>query len=225
MRNGAIALGDSLGLLPWSIRINLGTEITSVRRKLQQIERSTGIRSLLPHVGHDLMHLTSFGDDSTEPPIPEKSIDDALFDEGNEVLKQCPSPVGIRTLTAAGGLLPASTAFTAIRTIFPRPLFSWSLGEETKGRNDWTSFSQLAPLCWRGVIQTKSRQTLVFDPDCWPGHLRGCPFLGGRHALLSGYVRLDAAMVTEAEAFLVHGGLEHHFQLKTSDPLRRTYCS
>ena len=41
----------------------------------------------------------------------------------------------------------------------------------------------------------------MFDPDGCSGHLRGSPFLGGRHALLSGWVPLDTTTVSEAEAF------------------------
>ena len=65
----------------------------------------------------------------------------------------------------------------------------------------------------------------MFDAGGCLCRLRGCPFLGGRHALLSGWVRLDVAMVSEAGAFLVVGGLEYHLQEKTSDSLGRTYCS
>ena len=61
----------------------------------------------------------------------------------------------------------------------------------------------------------------MFDPGGCEGHLRGCPFLGGRHALCIRWARLDAAMVAEAGAFLVLGGAEHHFQERTSNPLRR----
>ena len=38
----------------------------------------------------------------------------------------------------------------------------------------------------------------MFDPGGCAGRLRGCPFLGGRHAIRIGWARLDAAMVTEA---------------------------
>ena len=145
--------------------------------------------------------LTSFGM-IAEPPAPEKSIGDALVDKDAEELKPCLLPVEMRTPTAAGGLLPAGTASTGMRTIFSRLQSSWTLGDMTKKRTSWTNFNQLAPLCWRKVIQTKSRQTLVFDPGgCCSGRLRSCPFLGGRHALLSGWVRLDTAMVSEARAF------------------------
>ena len=64
------------------------------------------------------------------PALPCRN--DALVDRGAEELRPCPSPAEMRTLTAAGGLLLAGTASTAMRTTFPRPLSSWSLGEETE---------------------------------------------------------------------------------------------
>ena len=41
------------------------------------------------------------------------------------------------------------------------------------------------------------------DPSGYSSRLRDGPFLGGRRALLRGGVRLDAAMVPEAGAFLL----------------------
>ena len=52
---------------------------------------------------------------------------------------------------------------------------------------------------------------------CTTGRLRGCPFLGGQHTLRIGWARLDDAMVAEAVATLVHGGVEHHFEERTND--------
>ena len=96
---------------------------------------------------------------------PEKCIGDALVDEGAKASKVHLPPVEVRMLSsAAGGLLPAGTPSTVMRTIFSSPLPSWSLGEETKERTGRTNFNQLAPLPWRKVIRAKLRQTLVFDP-------------------------------------------------------------
>ena len=36
------------------------------------------------------------------------------------------------------------------------------------------------------ILETKTRQTLVFDPDGSTGRLHACPFLGGWRALLCG---------------------------------------
>ena len=169
--------------------------------------------------------MTSFGViDELLLMAAEKCIGDVLVNKGAEAPKPHLPPMEMRMLSsAADGLLPADTASTAIRAIFPPPLFSWSLGEKVKERTDQTNFNQLAPPSWRKVIQTKPRQTLGFDRGGYLGRLRGCPFLGGQRALPCGEVRLDAGMVSEGEAFLVLGGLEHHFPERiTSDLERRT---
>ena len=129
---------------------------------------------------------TSFGMITESPALLCR--DDALVGKGAEALRPCLSPVEIHTLPAAGGLLPADTVSTAIRTIVSRSLPSWTLGEETKERTSQTGRNQLAPPCCRRIIQTKSKQTPVFDPGGSTGRPRACPFLGGRRALLCGKV-------------------------------------
>ena len=79
---------------------------------------------------------TNFGITAKPPALPRRN--DVLVDKSTAAPKPCISPVQMRTITAAGGLLPAGTASTAMRTIFPRPHFSWSLSEETKKRNSLT---------------------------------------------------------------------------------------
>ena len=131
--------------------------------------------------------LTSFGDGSIEPPaLPCK--DDAMVDKGAAVPKPCLSSVETRTPTSTDGLLPAGTPSTAMRTIFSRPLPSLTIGKETKERTSRTNNNQLAPLCWRKIIQIKSRQNLVFDLGGCTGRLHSCPFLGGRQALRIGFL-------------------------------------
>ena len=105
----------------------------------------------------DLICLTSFGDDSTEPPALSYCRNDALLDKGAVAPKPFLSLLAeMRTLTVTSGLLPVGTVSTAMMTIFPRPLFSWSLGEETKKSNSRKN-NQPAPPCWWRVIQMKSR--------------------------------------------------------------------
>ena len=71
-------------------------------------------------VDPDPMCITSFGEDSTEPPaLPCR--DDAVVNKGAAALKSCLSPVKIRTIIATGGLLPADAASTTTRTIFHQP--------------------------------------------------------------------------------------------------------
>ena len=81
-------------------------------------------------VDPDPMCLTSFGDDSTGPPALSCSRDDALVGNGAAAPKSCLSPLEIRTPTAAGGLLPASTTSTATTTIFDQPPLWFCLAEE-----------------------------------------------------------------------------------------------
>ena len=66
-------------------------------------------------------------------------------------------------------------------------------------------------------LPTSADEELVFDPGGCIGRLRGCQFLGGWHALQIGWDHLDAAIVAEAGGCLVHRGVEHHFQERTSD--------
>ena len=65
--------------------------------------------------------LTSFG--LTADPVALSRRDDVLVDKGAEAPKTLFSLVEMRTLTAAGSLLSVGAASTAMRTIFPRPLF------------------------------------------------------------------------------------------------------
>ena len=177
---------------------------TKTRNRMEDVaaERVIGGDHYLAEVDPDPICLTSFGDDTTGPPAFPCSRDDALVDNGAAAPEPCLWPAEMCTRTAAGGLLPAGTSSTAIRTIFSRSLSSWTLGEEVKGKTSRTNNNQLAPSYWRKVIETKSRQTLVFDPGGCTGRLRSCPFLGRWHALRTGWAHLDVAMVvTEAGAF------------------------
>ena len=103
-------------------------------------------KSSFARVDHDPMCLTSFGDDSSEPPALSCK-DGALVDKGAEVPKPCLSHVEMRTPPVAGGLLPAGTASTAMRNIFSWPLFSWALGEETKEKIAGQTLTRLASPC------------------------------------------------------------------------------
>ena len=130
---------------------------TKTRKRGEDVaaeERVISGITLFQQVNTDSIHLTSFGEDSTGPPALPCSRDDALVDNGAATRKLCLSPVEMRTQAAAGGLLPASTASTAMRTIFPPPPFCWSLGETNKRTSRVNH--QLA-LSGRRVIQAKSR--------------------------------------------------------------------
>ena len=141
--------------------------------------------------------LTSF-DMITEPLLmaPEKCIGDALVNEGAEASKPHLPPLEVRMLpSTAAGLLPIGTASTVMRTIFlPTPLLkSFCL---IKMRTSRTNFNQLAPPCWRKVIETKPRQTLVFDPGGCTSRLHNHLFLEGGVRCFAGGFCLDVAMVS-----------------------------
>ena len=63
----------------------------------------------------------SFGDDFTGPPAFSCLRDDAMVDNGAATPKSCLSPVKMRTLTAAGGLLHAGKVSTTTRTTYYQP--------------------------------------------------------------------------------------------------------
>ena len=85
-------------------------------------------------VDPDPMCLTSFSDDFAGPPALPCSRDDALVYKGTAAPTPCLSPTEIRTLTAAGSLLPAGTASTAAMTIFHQPPLWFCLTEEINSR-------------------------------------------------------------------------------------------
>ena len=147
----------------------------------------------------DPIGLVSFVEDHTGPPAhPCTRRDDALVDNGSAAPTRCLSPAEMRTLTAAGGLLPTGKASTATRTTYHQLRLRFCPTEETNSERtsiQYTSYysscfwginNQLPSFWWR-VIETKSRQTLVFDPGGSTGHLRACPFLGTWRALLCGF--------------------------------------
>ena len=79
-----------------------------------------GEKSSSGRVDHNPTCLTSFSDDSTEPPaLPCRN--DALVDKVTEAPKPCLSPVEMRAPTVTGGLLPSGPASTEMKTIFPPP--------------------------------------------------------------------------------------------------------
>ena len=95
---------------------------TNTRKRMEDVpaDRVMSGDSSSTQIDPDPMCLTSFGDYSTEPlALPRK--DDAQVDRGAAAPKPCLSPVEMRTLTAAGGLLSAGTASLRTRTNFQQP--------------------------------------------------------------------------------------------------------
>ena len=159
---------------------------TKNRNRMEDVAADRMIsRDTLPanQVDPDQMCLTCFGDDFTGPPALPCLENDALVDNGVAAPKPCLSPVEMRTRTAAGGLLPTGNASNATRTIYYRPRLRFCPTEETNSERTsikyasyyssfWWINNQLAAPFWRRIIETKSRQTLIFDPGGSTGRLR-----------------------------------------------------
>ena len=92
-------------------RLAMEVGVTSNKKTRTRIENVAADRvksgdNSSAQIDPDTMCLASFGDDSTGPPALPCFRNDALVDKGAVAPKPCLSPVEIRTLTAAGGLLP-----------------------------------------------------------------------------------------------------------------------
>ena len=126
---------------------------------------------------------TSFGIAVKPLALPRR--DDVLVNKEAEAPKPHFSPVEMRMLpSAAGGQIPASIASTAMRTISPQPLFSWSLGETKKSTS--RKSNQLAPPAGGGLFEQNQGKLwcsilavaqVVYGPsNFWEGG--ACCFVG-----------------------------------------------
>ena len=106
-------------------------------------------------VDPDPMCLTSFGDDSTEPPALPRCRDDALVDKDAVASNPFLSPVEVRTLTATGGFLPAGTTSTATRTIFHQPPLWFCPTEEMNSRTSIQYVTTYYSSCWKMKVLDK----------------------------------------------------------------------
>ena len=134
---------------------------------------------------------TSFGVKVEPPALPCR--DDDLVENGAAASKSCLSPLEMRSVTYAGGVLPADMAPTATRTTFHQLPLWFCLIEETNSKTSvlyvsyfnsfgWINNQQV--LFWPRVIEAKFGQNWLFDPEGSTGRLRACPFLGTWRALL-----------------------------------------
>ena len=143
---------------------------------------------------HDPMRLTGFGDkDYTEPPtLPCR--DNTLVNQSHKVAKPCLSPVEIRKSTSAGSLQRAGATSTTKTqgTNFPPQLLPWSFHEMDEEKNNCTRqiFAKYNRSWHPKVIETKSRQNMVFDPGGLSGCPYGCPFWeGDARCIVGGVIR------------------------------------
>ena len=174
-------------------RLAMEADVESDTKTLKHTEDAAADRAKHGDSSSDVVggptSSTSFGK-VAEPPALPICRDGALVDEGVIAPKSFLLPGKMRMLTSAGDLLLVGTASTTLRTICPLPSLSSSICE-TKETGKYSSatdcqlnFNQLAPPPWKKVIHTKLGQGLVFDSGGCSGRLLGCPFLGGRRALL-----------------------------------------
>ena len=162
-------------------------------------------------VDPDQMCLTSFGDDSTGPRTFPYSRDDALVNKGAAAPKPCLSPMEMRTLTAAGDLLPTGTAFRATMTIFHQPPFWFYSTEEIQFRTSIKYTTDYITFWKMKVLETKSRQNLAFDPGGHTSRLGACPFLGAWLVLLCEVFVWAPDGTRRWSVFWQLDGLEYHF--------------
>ena len=124
---------------------------------------------------------TTFGEKVEPPALP--CMDAVVVENGAVAPRSCLSLLEMRSLTAAGGLLPTGKITLATWTTFDQPTLWFCLAEETNLRTSilyaWyysNLFLHAAPSC-RRVTETKSVQNWMFDPGGFAGRLRACPFL------------------------------------------------
>ena len=156
---------------------------------------------------------TSFGVKAEPPALPCR--DDVLVENGAAAPNLYLSPLKMRSPTAPGGLLPADKASTTTRITFYQPRLRFCPTEETNSKRTstqyasydssfWKNILLAAPSC-RRVIETKSGQTLVFNPGGSKGRLRACPFWGTWCALLCGKGLVLERLVAIWSVFLQKG--------------------
>ena len=98
-------------------------------------------------------------------PLAFPCRDDAVVENGATAPKSCFSPLGMRSTTAAGGLLPAGKVSTTTRITFYQPHLRFCQTEETSSEGTSTQYAlycsssfwwnQLPVPSWQRVIQTK----------------------------------------------------------------------
>ena len=188
------------------------------------------------------MCSTSFGAKVEPPAVPCR--DDVLVENGAPAPKSCPSPLEMHSPTAAGGLLPAGEASTTTRITFYEPRLRFCPIEETHSERMSTQYAlyynisfrlnQLLAPSWRRVIQTKSRQNLIFDRGGSKSCLRACLLSGTWRALLCGELLVFERLLTICSIFL-EGRMTQELSCRTEGGPRniifrseiyttRTYC-
>ena len=140
----------------------------------------------------------SFGVKAEPPDLPCR--EEVLVEDGAAAPESCLPSLGMRSSTAAGGLVPTGETSEATETTANELLFQFYSTEEdnSKKQNVWTSIPSawyngsfwklLASPSGLRVIETKPMQNRTFDPGGSRGRLRACPFSGLCRALVCGEV-------------------------------------
>ena len=120
-------------------------------------------------VDPDPICSTSFGDDCTGPPALSCSGENALVDNRAAAPKSFLSSLGMRSRTAAGGLLPTGEASTATNTTFNQsPLWLYSTeGTNSKEKNYGLQFHPPGTTAASGscLLPPPARGLLRQNPD------------------------------------------------------------
>ena len=211
----------------WQLRLAMEADVTADKKNR---ERTEGVAAAVQTTHGDSCSaksaqagptsLTNFGKKTEPPALPRR--DDVLVENDAAAPKSCLSALEMHTPTAAGNLLTVGKVSTTTRVTFCQPRLWFCPTKETHSERMpiqyasyysrfWRMNNLLAaPSCQR-VIETKSGQTLVFDPGGFTGYLRACPFSKTRRALVCGEIFVKA--LDEAAAFF--GGCmarSHHLE-------------
>ena len=134
---------------------------------------------------------TSFGMKVEPPTFPYR--DDVVVESGLAAPKSCLPFKEMRSPSAAGGLLPTGKTFSATGTNFPPQLLPRSFretSEEKKISTTRQTFAKYNRSRHPKVIETKSRQNMIFDPGGLSGCPCVCPFWEGHaRCIVGGLIR------------------------------------
>ena len=93
---------------------------------------------------------TSFGVKAKPPALPCR--DGVLFENGAGAPKSCPSPLEMRTPTAAGDLLATGKTSSATRSTFDQPPLRFYSTEETNSERTSTQSASYYSSFWRNNL-------------------------------------------------------------------------
>ena len=115
----------SLEQAAWQPRLAMEADVQADKKTRERTESAPaavqamhGDSLYAKRVDPDPKRSTSFGDDSTGPPVLRCSRNDAQVGNGAEATNSYISPLEMRSRAAAGGLLPTGKAYTTTRITY-----------------------------------------------------------------------------------------------------------